>query len=68
MKKIFCSKMPTKAEPRGMRIGRPTISAELQEKIADRSAKVGSQAAAKELGVDRKAAMKYAQSDNHVNW
>jgi len=48
-----------RARAKGKRIGRPAISPELQQKIADRSAEVGSYAAAKELGIDRKTALKY---------
>jgi len=38
-----------RARAKGKRIGRPTISPELQQRIADRSAEVDAYAAAKEL-------------------
>ena len=47
---------------KGKRIGRAAISPELQQRIADRSAEVGAHAAAKELGIDPKTAMKHAHT------
>lgn len=49
-----------RARAKGKRIGRPTLPQELQAKLAARVAEVGAYAAAKELGVDRKTAAKYA--------
>jgi DNA invertase Pin-like site-specific DNA recombinase len=48
-----------RAKANGKRIGRPAISEELRQKIAERVAEVGAYAAAKELGVDRKTVTKY---------
>jgi DNA invertase Pin-like site-specific DNA recombinase len=48
-----------RARAKGKRIGRPTISQELQEQLREKVAEVGAYAAAKELDVDRKTAMKY---------
>jgi len=52
-----------RAKAKGKRIGRPAISADLRLKIASRVAEVGAYAAAKELGVDRKTAMKYHRNN-----
>ena len=48
-----------KARAKGKRIGRPPVETNLRSKIASRVAEVGAYQAAKELGVDRKTAMKY---------
>jgi resolvase-like protein len=48
-----------RARLKGKQIGRPTLSKELQLQPADRVAQAGAYAAAKELGLDRKTAMKY---------
>jgi hypothetical protein len=47
---------------KGKKIGRPAIGRELQQRIADRAAEVGADAAAKELRIDRKTAIKYANA------
>jgi hypothetical protein len=51
-----------RARAKGKRIGRPAIDAELRQRLASRVAEVGAYAAAKQLGVDRKTAMKYANA------
>ena len=48
-----------RARARGKRIGRPAIGEDLRQQLAARVTEVGAYAAAKELGVDRKTAMKY---------
>ena len=53
-----------RARAKGKRIGRPAIDADLRQKLAARVAEVGAYAAAKELGVDRKTAMKYRIHDS----
>ena len=50
------------ARAKGKRIGRPAIDADLREQLAVRVAEVGAYQAARELGVDRKTAMKYANA------
>ena len=55
-----------RARAKGKRIGRPTISVELRQRLAVRVAEVGAYAAAKEVGVDRKTATKYAQMPTAV--
>jgi len=52
-----------RARAKGKHIGRPAIGEELRLKIAVRVAEVGAYAAAKELGVDRKTAMKYHRNN-----
>jgi DNA invertase Pin-like site-specific DNA recombinase len=52
-----------RARAQGKKIGRPAISAELRQRLASRVAEVGAYAAATELGVDRKTAMKYSAAD-----
>jgi DNA invertase Pin-like site-specific DNA recombinase len=49
-----------RARAQGKRLGRPTISHRLQEKIAERIAAGESYAVAKALGIDRHTAQKYA--------
>jgi DNA invertase Pin-like site-specific DNA recombinase len=51
-----------RARAKGKRIGRPAIDADLRQQLASRVAEVGVYAAAKELGVDRKTAMKYSNA------
>jgi DNA invertase Pin-like site-specific DNA recombinase len=51
-----------RAKAKGKRIGRPPVETNLRSKIASRVAEVGAYAAAKELGVDRKTAMKYSNA------
>jgi hypothetical protein len=51
-----------RATAKGKRIGRPAMGEELRQQLAERVAEVGAYAAAKELGVDRKTAMKYANT------
>jgi hypothetical protein len=50
------------ARAKGKRIGRPAIDADLREQLAVRVAEVGAYQAARQLGVDRKTAMKYANA------
>ena len=52
-----------RARAKGKRIGRPALSQELQQQLAARAAEVGASAAAKEIRVDRKTAMKYQTHD-----
>jgi DNA invertase Pin-like site-specific DNA recombinase len=56
-----------RARAKGKRIGRPTLAPELQEQLREKVAEVGAYAAARELGVDRKTAMKYGTPDNPVH-
>ena len=51
-----------RARAKGKRIGRPAIDADLREQLAVRVAEVGAYQAERELGVDRKTAMKYANA------
>jgi DNA invertase Pin-like site-specific DNA recombinase len=51
-----------RARAKGKRLGRPALSEELRQQLATRVAEVGAYAAAKELGVDRKTAIKYAST------
>ena len=51
-----------RARAKGKRIGRPAIDAQLRQQLVARAAEVGAYAAAKELGVDRKTAAKYANA------
>ena len=52
-----------RARAKGKRIGRPAIGEELQQQLVERVAEFGAYAAAKELGVDRKTAMKYHRNN-----
>jgi DNA invertase Pin-like site-specific DNA recombinase len=52
-----------RARAKGKHIDRPAIDAELRQRLASRVAEVGAYAAAKELGVDRKTAMKYHRNN-----
>jgi DNA invertase Pin-like site-specific DNA recombinase len=52
-----------RAKAKGKRIGRPMLAPQLQQRLASRVAEVGAYAAAKELGVDRKTALKYQSHD-----
>ena len=52
-----------RAIAKGRKLGRPAMSLELQLKIARRVNEIGAYAAAKELGVDRKTAMKYHRNN-----
>jgi hypothetical protein len=47
-----------RARARGKRIGRPAIGEDLRQQLAARVAEIGAYKAAKDLGVDRKTAMK----------
>jgi DNA invertase Pin-like site-specific DNA recombinase len=51
-----------RARAKGKHIGRPALDADLRQQLAVRVAEVGAYAAAKELGVDRKTAMKYSNA------
>ena len=53
-----------RARLKGKRIGRPTLPQELQQQLVSRVAEVGAYQAARELGVDRKTAIKYAMPKN----
>ena len=48
-----------RASAKGKRIGRPAIGEDLRQQLAARVAEIGAYQAAKDLGVDRKTAMKY---------
>ena len=55
-----------RAKAKGKRIGRPALSDELRLRLSERVAEVGAYAAARELGVDRKTATKYAMPKDRV--
>jgi DNA invertase Pin-like site-specific DNA recombinase len=55
-----------RARAKGKHVGRPALGEELRQRLASRVAEVGAYAAAKELGVDRKTAVKYCSALNNI--
>ena len=51
-----------RASAKGKRIGRPAIGEDLRQQLVARVAEIGAYQAAKDLGVDRKTAMKYSNA------